>query len=945
MKRKSSRSVGPYVVALMGLALLSGVALRLWRSEPAMFRPDGGLARSETGDDRSGSESWERAIPIHGPRNRDVGEKASSRRAEKPTLASLSRPEQDLENDPEHDPEQEGPGHSRFEPSWEDLEPVAGSWSVAEPSDLEPTELKPADVSLAPSGTSPALSDISPDSLSDPLSDPALRPGFSEPAVNKEETPDRTRLELPRAPAPRFFAPVAPPVSQQAGMSAPPLETPFVPDELPTRDRPLFEVARRIEPTSDSLPPPSEMRVPRQAVIRDGVATGAWPRPAALYQQLESFRDDPLVRDWSREVISELDKLSAAPSLSVERVTQILERLEELADLGREWVREMDRPDAELTARVTRACHGISRRLHVWGRVHQLVQEERTWAVSADYTTLEEALREVETLFNSAPAAQTWNRYLLVDRLREEVDREARDEVLDPQYRRQLGRRVLQRMNSDKLTAEQREFLTRPSVRQLADQLRLWAYEPLDYTRFLRQIESHEVRLTEGTVGLAEDWQSLRWSPWEETADLARILDTHYRNANLRLTVSSEMINRMLPEVEVSEEPVNDRILGARVNGRSATSARLSVQLIPDELRLRMGLVARGHVASQTRSNKGPVTFFNNGATRYQARKYLTVDGSGVQLEDTLSEADSASRLTNVSTDFDRVPLVGSLVRSIAVREHRERLPEAKAEVEFKVGSQAARRLDEEVVKKLAEAEQRYREKLVEPLNRLRLNPAVHDLQTTDEDLVVRYRLAADHQLAAYTPRPTPPESSLFSLQIHESVLNNLLGQLQLEGRRQEVEQWMGELADKFQLQAPPRPEQLDQEVHVEFARWQPIHVRLDDGHVDLTLRFRSLTMGRSTWNDFEVATRFAPQVQGGEISLVRDDFIEIRGARLGFRDRLPLRGIFTALFTKERTFPLVTAGMWEDARWEGLEVTQSLLRDGWWGVAYGSGASQEDVP
>jgi hypothetical protein len=123
----------------------------------------------------------------------------------------------------------------------------------------------------------------------------------------------------------------------------------------------------------------------------------------------------------------------------------------------------------------------------------------------------------------------------------------------------------------------------------------------------------------------------------------------------------------------------------------------------------------------------------------------------------------------------------------------------------------------------------------------------------------------------------------------------------------------------------------------VEFARWQPVHVRLDDGHVELTLRFRSLTMGRNTWNDFEVSTRFAPQVQGREISLTRDNFIEIRGARLGFRDRLPLRGIFTALFTKERTFPLVNEAMWEDTRWEEIQVTQSLIRDGWWGVAYGS--------
>jgi hypothetical protein len=759
------------------------------------------------------------------------------------------------------------------------------------------------------------------------------------------EAPELTSLALPELSAPRFFAPVAPPVTRQAEALVPPPEVASVPDALPIRERPLWEVARRLEPAPDPLQDSQQVRIPRQSVIREHVTAGTWPQPEALRRQLDSLKAEPLVHDWAQEVLGQLDRLEMVPSLSVEEVSAILDRLEELSELGRQWAVNMASPEEGIVMRVTRACHGITRRLLVWGRVHQLVQEERTWLVSADYSSLDESLREVEQLFESTPAAQTWNRYLLMDQLREEADREARQEQLDSQRRRLLGRQVLQRMNSDKLSAEQQTFLTRPPLQRLADQLRLWAYEPLDYVRFLRQIENHEIRLAEGTISLAEDWQSLRWSPWEQTAELARIVDAHYRNANLRLTVSSDLINRMLPEVMVSEEDVNDQILGARVNGRSATIARLSVLLIPDNLRLRMGLVARGHVASQTRSNKGPVTFFNNGATRYQAQKFVTVDGGGVQLQDTLSEASSASRLTNVSTDFDGLPLVGSLIRSIAVREHHGKMPEAKAEVEFKVGSQAAQRLDEEVVKKLAEAEQRYREKLVEPLNRLRLNPAVHDMQTTDQDLIIRYRLAADHQLAACTPRPTPPEASCFSLQINESVLNNLLGQLRLEGRRQEVEEWMREIAEKLQLATPPRPEQLDQEVFVEFAKWQPVHVRLDDGHVELTLRFKSLSMGRSVWHDFEVCTRFAPQVHGREIHLVRDDFIEIRGAKLGFRDRLPIRGIFTALFTKERTLPLVRESMWEDPRWEGMQVTQCVLRDGWWGVAYGLSAQLAGQP
>jgi hypothetical protein len=745
-------------------------------------------------------------------------------------------------------------------------------------------------------------------------------------------------------PAPRFFASSAPPVADRAAIAPIRTEESPLPRPPPETERSAWQVARRTVTPLEPLYAPGGSRIPRQAVIREGAARGEWPEPTALSRQLRELEEEPATRAWASRVLAELRQLGEAPSLSVADVHDRLDCLERLVAAGREAIRG-ESLEPHLASQVTRACHGMTRRLEVWRRVHQLVQEDRTWLVSVTAESLEESLNEIQKLLNSSEAAQSWHGYLLVAQLQRLAARETAHEGFDPHQRRWLGRRVLQRMTSDQLSDEQRQFLEHEPLRKLADQMRLWAYEPIDYAKFLRRIEEHEVRLVDGSAGLAEDWQSLRWSPWEETSELAGILDAHYRNANLRLTASTELINRMLPEVMVSEEDVNDQILGARVNGRSATIARLSVVLVPDDLRLRMGLVARGHVASQTRSAKGPVTFFNNGATRYRARKFLTVDGRGVRLEEAQAEASSDSRLINVATDFDGFPLVGPLVRSLAVREHNGRMPEAKAEVEFRVGSRAAQRLNEEVVRKLAEAERKYREKLVEPLHHLRLNPAIHDMQTTDQQLIVRYRLAADHQLAACTPRPAPPPASWFSMQLNESAVNNLLGQLRLEGRRQEVGEWIEELAARFQLSPPPRPEQLDQDVYVEFAAREPVHIRFDDGHVELTLRFKSLSMGRGTWHDFEVRTRFAPQVAGREISLVRDDFIEIRGAKLNFRDRLPIRGIFTALFTKQRTVPVVGAAIQHDPRLEEIEVSQCVFRDGWWGLAYGPQSNTGQQP
>ena len=51
-------------------------------------------------------------------------------------------------------------------------------------------------------------------------------------------------------------------------------------------------------------------------------------------------------------------------------------------------------------------------------------------------------------------------------------------------------------------------------------------------------------------------------------------------------------------------------------------------------------------------------------------------------------------------------------------------------------------------------------------------------MQTTEELLLGRFRIAGDDQLAAFTPRPRDASDSLINLQIHQSAINNTLEQL-----------------------------------------------------------------------------------------------------------------------------------------------------------------------
>jgi hypothetical protein len=65
----------------------------------------------------------------------------------------------------------------------------------------------------------------------------------------------------------------------------------------------------------------------------------------------------------------------------------------------------------------------------------------------------------------------------------------------------------------------------------------------------------------------------------------------------------------------------------------------------------------------------------------------------------------------------------------------------------------------------------------------------------------------------------------------------------------------------------------------------------------------------------------------------VRDDIIELRGY-LGFRDRLPLRAIFTAMLARERPLTIIDPEITRDPRLADVHVSQFIIRDGWIGVA-----------
>ena len=161
--------------------------------------------------------------------------------------------------------------------------------------------------------------------------------------------------------------------------------------------------------------------------------------------------------------------------------------------------------------------------------------------------------------------------------------------------------------------------------------------------------------------------------------------------------------------------------------------------------------------SSRTVTESGPVALTSRGNSSFTVHKPLTVGDEGLVVGRAVGSASSRSQLADIQTSFDGVPIMRSLVRSIARNQHDENLPEANREVIDKIVARACREVDQQVGPRLEEAAERLRTQAWGPLERLGLEPTPVALESTDGIAMARLRLAAGDQLAAFTPRPRAP--------------------------------------------------------------------------------------------------------------------------------------------------------------------------------------------
>ena len=466
-----------------------------------------------------------------------------------------------------------------------------------------------------------------------------------------------------------------------------------------------------------------------------------------------------------------------------------------------------------------------------------------------------------------------------------------------------------------------------------------WTHEPVDLESILYGLDGYErTGSSEHAGNVARMLKALSQTADQRKRQLGKHINSHWRNANIRVAITRSLMERYLPDVSPRQFDISDQVGSARVQGRASETTQLFLRLEPNPHQIRVQWGARGRVTADTKAYTDQFTAYHQNVTRYVAEKLVVLDRDGIHQHRAVANAKSRTHLRSMETNYDVLPLFGSIARLRAESEVDARTGAADYRVQQRVASMAQRKLDADVTRHVGVLEDQMKNEFYDPLRNLELEPVPIGLRTTETRIIARIRVAGPDQLSAYTARPQAPSASLASVQFHESAINNLIENFDLDGKIYTLERLYSELHGKLGDPDAELPDDYPEGVVVQFAPRDAIRVHFADDSVVVTVKLTRLSYGRrGRWRNLTVRGRYRPDPAHPAAHLVRREGIELTGHRLGIGDQVKLRGIFSKVMSRNRNVVLLNSRLVADPRLKDLQIQQFVVRDGWIGMAWGT--------
>ena len=384
-----------------------------------------------------------------------------------------------------------------------------------------------------------------------------------------------------------------------------------------------------------------------------------------------------------------------------------------------------------------------------------------------------------------------------------------------------------------------------------------------------------------------------------QASSLVQSVRGAFSRANARVLISSEFVSKRFSRPVNEANPVNEVILGTQLFGKSWLQGYVTPQLLDSSSNAALRLNLNGSFSSQNIGYNRSVKLHTQGAGSVAASETIALTDRGlVPLNDTSSDANLASQINDIEARL-------RIVRKIASKQAAKQKPQADSIAEGRLENRIRTQFHEKLTQQISEANERIKTPDLPVLTRLGVDRPSRTTWSSPQYLALLWKLQGQSQLAAPTSCPLVVDPSGVTVQLHHSVVTNLLDPV-LAGRiikNTDVDsistQFGGTLGKGLAQQKDEKP------WAITMAPFHPVEIELDDSLVKFRIRTSRLDSGDQVLKmGASIEAAYKIVLTDGAIQLERQDDVKIvlaeqRGARPATIRRL-LKKIFDDVFKQK---------------------------------------------
>ncbi|QDU12133.1 hypothetical protein [Gimesia aquarii] len=623
--------------------------------------------------------------------------------------------------------------------------------------------------------------------------------------------------------------------------------------------------------------------------------------------------------------------------------------------------------EAQGQAALSEYCSRLQRRIDIANAVLKTLGQDwgavKTAQMKSKQNELAAVAKSLKSYLNSLQNGDGWVEYLQLNELQKELKNNYSEvELLDLVKSLQAKFEARGALKD----AEQRKFFNREQFKDLEKSVKAFLAESkastskIDVSKIRKQLTALVTNLEEyessqsnkNAFEARKTYAQLRKELGRGLQPLTTALRNNYFNYNLRVMVAEDFINRLINDSTCEKGPVVDCILGAYVTGNQATTTEVGVDFKPSDSTLRFDLTLNGVTNSETSGTTSQAVIYTSGHHQIWGGKEINFDGDTFTTQPAWVQVDAHNTTVGASTNLDGIPLLSGLGRSMAYRRTAQLKGEAEAIAAQRVRDRVRPRFDEEVDDRITRANEKVGGQLNKRLRDNDLFPSARSFASTDSHLYIRTRLMDTGELAANSPPLSISSKDSVVLQLHESVMNNSLSRMGLEGRKisdqdliTEFEKSIADILDReVKLERPPVDPDKGPNI-LAFDKKDPIRVQISDNTVNLILRCGFEQKGETAVPTQIITVPLHFKVEGDKIHITRGD---VKSSPVVRPDRIASQiaraGVVRSKM--EKAFPNRVEPSQVKAKLENrtvyLHITDILANDGWLTVTVGNDLTVE---